>query len=561
MFLIRLVEYAESQPAIAPTLYAPTPIGWVIDLDSQGKPLGVVNLHTTPAKGRPQPLIKHAPALGNLRTSGIAPQLFCDNGGYVLGITPQGKKANRIQEQHEAFKQLVKQCAAKVGRPEVQAVAQFYDCHFGKLTLPQDYDPAENITFRVDMQWVIDLPEVQAFWIEYAKKEHELEGGDMECLVCGQPKPTTRRHLVPIKGLPGGQPSGTSLISANEDAFESFGLKEGFVSPICLECSELAAKALNHLIADPNTHLTLGGVVYCFWTRQAQTFNPVSFLSQPDPEDVKRLISSVRTGASAAVQAPDFYAVALSANSSRVVVRSYVELTVAEVEANIRRWFQNQSLLASSQGDDKPLGVFALAKSLFRESKDIPDHVPETLIRCAITGAPLPLSLLEMAVRRCRVEQGVSYERAKLIKLILSSHGSHNPPLKEAMTMLNRDWNDPAYKCGRLLAVVERIQSAAIGNPNATLTDKYYGSASTTPASVFGVLLRQTQNHLSKLRKQNEGLAIWLEREMMNAMPDRLPKTLSLEAQGLFALGYYHQRSEFFKPKSESKEVSNDDDH
>ncbi len=306
MFLIRLVEYAKSQPAIAPTLYAPTPIGWVIDLDSQGKPLGVVNLHTTPAKGRPQPLIKHAPALGNLRTSGIAPQLFCDNGGYVLGITPQGKKVSRIKDQHEAFKQLVNQCAAKVGRPEVQAVAQFYDCHFGKLTLPQDYDPAENITFRVDMQWVIDLPEVQAFWIEYAKKEHELEGGVMQCLVCGQPKPTTRRHLVPIKGLPGGQPSGTSLISANEDAFESFGLKEGFVSPICLECSELAAKALNHLIADPNTHLTLGGVVYCFWTRQAQTFNPVSFLSQPDPEDVKRLISSVRTGASAAVQRARF---------------------------------------------------------------------------------------------------------------------------------------------------------------------------------------------------------------------------------------------------------------
>lgn len=559
MFLMRLVEYAKSQPAIAPTLYAPTPIGWVIDLDSSGKPLGVVNLHTNGTKRHPQSLIKHAPALGNLRTSGIAPQLFCDNGGYVLGITPQGKKANRIQDQHKAFKELVKRCAETVNnRPEVQAVEQFYERHFTQLTLPEDYDPANNITFRVDGQWVIDLPEVHEFWVEHAKKEHELEGDVMQCLVCGAMKPTARRHLIPIKGIPGGQSSGTSLVSANEEAFESFGLEEGFVSPICLECSELAAKALNYLIEDPSTHLTLGGVVYCFWTRAPQAFNPVSFLSQPDPEDVKRLISSVRTGASAAVQAPDFYAVALSANSARLVVRSYVELTVAEVEANICHWFQNQSLLASPQGDDKPLGVFPLAKSLFRESKDIPDHVPETLIRCALTETPLPLSLLEGAIRRNRQEQTVSYERAKLIKLILSSH---NPQMKEAMRMLHREWNDPAYKCGRLLAVIERIQSAAIGNPNATLTDKYYGSASTAPASVFGVLLRQTQTHLSKLRKQNEGLAIWLEREMMNAVPDRLPKTLSLEAQGRFALGYYHQRSEFFKPKTESEEVSNDDDH
>ncbi|GIV06580.1 MAG: hypothetical protein KatS3mg016_2155 [Fimbriimonadales bacterium] len=120
---------------------------------------------------------------------------------------------------------------------------------------------------------------------------------------------------------------------------------------------------MNHLIESDNTHLTIGGVVYCFWTRQAQAFNPVSFLSQPAPADVKRLIDSVRTGASAAVQAPDFYAVALSANSSRVVVRSYVELTVAEVEANIRRWFQNQSLIAYPDGEDKPLGVFKLATS------------------------------------------------------------------------------------------------------------------------------------------------------------------------------------------------------
>jgi CRISPR-associated protein Csd1 len=117
----------------------------------------------------------------------------------------------------------------------------------------------------------------------------------------------------------------------------------------------------------------------------------------------------------------------------------------------------------------------------------------------------------------------------------------------------------PAYKCGRLLAVIERIQRAAIGDPNATLTDRYYGSASTTPASVFGVLLRMTQPHLSKLRKQNQGQAIALERALQDAMPDHFPTTLSQTEQGLFALGYYHQRREFFTPRNTAANLTADE--
>ena len=124
------------------------------------------------------------------------------------------------------------------------------------------------------------------------------------------------------------------------------------------------------------------------------------------------------------------------------------------------------------------------------------------------------------------------------------------------MTHTSEIQSHPAYKCGRLLAVIERIQSAAIGNPNATLTDRYYGSASTTPASVFGVLVRMAQPHLSKLRKQREGQAIALERALHDAMPDQFPTTLSLTEQGLFALGYYHQRREFFTPRNTTTQTT-----
>ncbi len=556
MLLQGLVEYSH-RLQLPPSLYAPVQIHRLIDLRLDGAPLGMVDLREGEGK-RKQGKLYPAPSLGNLRTSKIAPVLLCDNGGYVLGKVAEGKKSERVQEQHQAFKQLVQECAKRLKLPEVQAVAAFYENHFSALAIPDDYDAAENVTFRVNGQWLIDLPQVAKFWAEYAARTHEITGEPAECMVCGEVKPATRIHLVPTKGIPGGQSSGMALISVNSDAFESYGLKSGFVSPLCLDCSERALKALDVLIRDERTHLTISNLVYCFWTRQESEFSIVRMLSDPDPNAVKHLLESVKTGRpSAPLNEPDFYAVALSPNSARVVVRSYLELTVPEVQRNLAQWFEWQRLRRDPESGDTPLGVFRLAMSLYRESKDIPPHVPETLVRSAFTGAPLPNFLLQAAVQRNRAEQGVRYERAKLIKAVLVSQETQ---LKEALTMLNRELNDPAYKCGRLLAVIERIQGAAIGNPNATLTDKYYGSASTAPASVFGVLLRMTQLHLSKLRKQSEGRAVWLERELHDAMPDHFPTTLSLKEQGLFALGYYHQRSEFFKPKSDAIEEGNDDE-
>lgn len=558
MLLQRLVEYSQ-RLALPPSLYAPTQIHRLIDLDFNGKPQGMIDLREGEGKQKKGKLYP-APALGNLRTVKIAPILFCDNGGYVLGKVAQGKKSERVQEQHEAFKALIYECAQAVPRPEVRAVANFYAQHFHTLHIPEDYDPTENITFRVGQQWLIDLPEVQRFWREYAAKAHQITGEPAQCMVCAERKPATRIHLVPTKGIPGGQSSGMALISVNSDAFESYGLTSGFVSPLCLDCSERALKALDALIRNEQTHLTLGNLVYCFWTRAEKSdFNPARLLDTPDPNTVKHLLERVLEGQSVPrVRESDFYAVALSANSARVVVRSYLELTVPEVQRHLAQWFEWQRLVQYPQGEDLPLGVFRLAVSLYRESKDMPPSVPEVLVRSAFTGVPLPDGLLQLAIQRNRAERGVRYERAKLIKAVLASQ---NPDYKEALTMLNRDLNDPAYKCGRLLAVIERIQGVAINNPNATLTDKYYGSASTAPASVFGVLLRMTQPHLSKLRKQSEGLAIWFERELHNAMPDCFPTTLSLKEQGLFALGYYHQRSEFFKSKPESQQEVNSDEN
>lgn len=560
MFLQRLAEYSDriERP---PSLYAPMPIHWLIVIDENGKPLNMTSLIRDGDRKRGGE-VRFAPSLGNLRTSGIAPLLLADNGGYVLGKVAKKKKDKRVQDCHKAFKELIRECADEIQLPEVEAIRKFYDEHFSELKIPDDFDPADNITFRVNECWVIDLPEVREFWLKWAMCKYELLGAERCCLVCGQTKPVLRRLPWAIKGVPRGQSSGTAgtaLISANSDAFSSYGLKETFVSPICFDCAERAVSALNALLQDDRTHLIIGDVVYCFWTREPCEFDVVNLLSQPTPEMVQRLLESVRTGQPAAIEAQDFYAAALSANNARVVVRSYWESTLPSIQRNLARWFEWQQL-HRADGSDQPLTVSRLAASLYHKPNAIKPGVVETLVRCALTGAPLPEHLLFLAVKRNCAEQKVPYERAKLIKAVLASRtvssasegrtGIETEP-KEVLTMLNRNLNDPAYKCGRLLAVIEAIQSRAIGNPSQTVTDRYYGSASSTPASIFGTLLRLAQVHLNKLRKENQ--AAFLERELHDAMPDQFPATLTLRQQGLFALGYFHQRAEMYKPRQRTE--------
>lgn len=563
MLLQRLVEYA-NRVGLPPSGFTKADVHWFVHIDYSGMPLVTASLEredTSPKgkkKRRGEPKI--VPTIRRSSDAAEMPALLADKPVYLFGerFIPEDPFAETYRQ---SFVRLIEECAIKTQIPELEAVRQFYANFFDQADIPPEIRPEDRVTFRVGETFPIELPEVQRFWADKFVKMRRLvdeEGRSVEqmCLVCGAVKPVLRRHF-PVKGLPAKQPP--VLVSINKEAFESYNLKEGYSAPMCLECSERAVQALNTLIESGDNHLTLGNLVYCFWTRTESEFTPISFLDDPDPDAVKSLLESVKTGKlSAPVSEPNFYAVALSPNSARVVVRSYLELTVPEVQRNLAQWFEWQRLMRDPVSGDTPLGVFRLAVSLYREAKDMPPRVPETLMRCAFTGAPLPNSLLQVAVQRNRAEQGVRYERAKLIKAVLASQDTQ---LKEALTMLNRELNDPAYKCGRLLAVIERIQGAALNNPNATLTDKYYGSASTAPASVFGVLLRMTQPHLSKLRKQREGVAIWLERELHNAMPDRFPATLSLKEQGLFALGYYHQRSEFFKPKSDATEEGNDDEN
>ncbi len=560
--LPRLSEYADRLTDIAPVGYLETPIRYVVDLDREGRFLGITDqAQGTSARERRGKQIL-APTV--VRTVGVKAKLLADIGEYALGIARDPAKQARVDRAHGAFAELVRECADATGEPTVAAVRSFLDA--GVVIgdqLPADFDPGAVVTFRVDGVLPIDLPSVRAFWARYTEGGgEETEAGEVsrnlaQCLVCGQIKPPVKVLAYKWKGIPGGQTSGLALISANAPAFESYGLKQSLIAPTCAECGERFSKAANALLADDSTRLRIGPLAYIFWTREPTGFSFATLFSDPKSEDVRALLDAARSGrqAAAAIDPTPFYAATFSASGARVVVRDWLDTTVGEAQRHLARYFILQRIVGQDGAEAEPLKLVALAGATVRELKDLTPQTPRTLLRVALGGGPLPQWLLFEAVRRCRAEGRVTRAQAALIKMVLLSERERQEGRDSVAEseLVQRDPanRDPAYLCGRLLAVLEATQRAALGDVNATIVDRYFGTASSAPASVFGRLIRGTQSHLSKLRRdpRKRGAYHALQGRLMDIMNMEtglrsFPPTLDLGKQGLFALGYYHQRAD-----------------
>jgi CRISPR-associated protein Csd1 len=226
------------------------------------------------------------------------------------------------------------------------------------------------------------------------------------------------------------------------------------------------------------------------------------------------------------------------------VVRDWIDTTVGEAQRHVSRWFERQAVVGSFGERPRPLGLFALAAATVRDAnKDLAPPTPRLLLRAALMGTPLPTSLLHQAVRRNRADQGVTRQRAALIKLVLRSQERETE--EDSMVQLNPDEPRAAYQCGRLLAILEQAQRLAIPGVKASIVDRYYGTASSAPGSVFPTLLRGAQAHLGKLERDRPSAWGALQRRLEEILGRvrTFPRTLTLEDQGLFALGYYHQRA------------------
>jgi len=479
------------------------------------------------------------------RTVGISAQLFCDIAPYTLGLPREGKGEKREHRCHEAYMELLRECAEVTEDPNVKAVLRFLENDpLEQLQLPEEMDRSGNIIFRVNGRNPAELPVVKRFWSRrYVDKDARI----MQCLLCGQIEPVLLSLPKSVKGVPGAQASGAAIISANESAYESYGLKRSLIAPICLDCAESMTKGLNRLLRQEDHHLRFSTGVYVFWTREKEGWSPVGFLERPAPEDVRALLHSVYDTKRPPIQDTALYAAFLTGSGGRVQVRDWLDTTVSQVKRHLARWFQAQRIVGAWGEEPEPLGVYSLAGATVRDLKDLPPNVLRQLVKTALTGRPLPQGLLYGALHRARAQQTMHRNQASLIKLVLSMRRQETIISREedSMTDLDLSNREPAYLCGRLLAEIEAAQRAAIPGAKATVIDRFYGTASTAPASVFGNLLRGTQAHLGKLKRDRPGAYGGIQRRLEEIMAglESFPRTLSLDQQALFVLGYYHQRA------------------
>lgn len=600
MILTKLYELSqrkseESDKIVVPSMYNRVPIRWLIEIDAQGNLKGFSGPLDDANKKRKG----HEYIVPNLiKTSGIKPNLLADNGEYVLGLVREGGDVKKVAARHQQFKNLVILCAEKTQDPAVFAVSQFLNNWNPEQEVPSELDPKDNITFAVRCAGQDNIipasaaenwTAIQEFWANYTA------GADspiMTCLVTGKEAPVDARLPVKIKGIPNGQTAGTSLVSANAAPFMSYGLENSLTSPISREAGEGFGKALNDLISSPDSHLRCDPVMYVFWTKEPVSPSIGLSYKRDQPKTIKTFLQSAKRGELNAIGSKQnrFYALSLTASGGRTVVRNWLEVPIPEAAAALERWFDAQEIV-DSFGKPKPIdnyysSTYRLASAMYRDaSSEMEASALCDFNEVALQGGKLGLRWLAKVVKRCAIEpnptfnskvvESTIFERAALIKLILTTQmqtNEANPmadlqelnldPQFEGYQEADRPIVKAAYQLGRLLAQLDNLQKAALGDVNTTLIDRYYSAAAATPGKVFGELLKDSQAHFRKLRVTKPGtyeaLQQKLEEVLCKIPADKWPNTLTMQQQGLFSLGYYHQRA-FNRKQAIDRKAENDE--
>jgi CRISPR-associated protein Csd1 len=563
VLLTALYELSQRQSSTKiPSMYGTVKIRWLIPIDQNGKLRGSFIDLKGEEKNEQRGKSLVVPDL--VRSSGIKPKLLADNGEYVLGLSKDGSLGgDKTAKRHREFKELVHVCAVETKEPVVAAVDRFL-MSFQPWDLPQDLDAADNYTFQVTGENGSVIPAdananltgIQDFWAAHTASD---DRPIMNCLVTGRAVPVEQRIPGKIKGVPGGQSSGTALVSANSSAFCAYGLENSLTSPISRDAAEGFTNSLNSLIASKANRVYLGSILCVFWTKYGINIPVYDLLAEDQSTDVKNLINSCLSGNPEFVNDDEFYLLNLSGSGGRTVVRNFITESIPALQRNLSRWFAAMLITDEFGGyAEKPyFSVKRFFAATFRDPTKELNAYGGIFFNVALNGGTLPLDLLAQVLARARIEKSFSHTRSALIKLILVT-GKH---IKIDMIELQEpqfesEIDNFSYNWGRLFAQMENVQRAALPNINSTVTDKFFAAAMVNPGRVFGQLVRYSQAHLRKLRVSKPEVYISLQRqveEIVEILPTEIPIRLSTKQQGIFAMGYYQQRAANRKAAIEMK--------
>ncbi|MEW9532876.1 type I-C CRISPR-associated protein Cas8c/Csd1 [Microbispora sp. NPDC049125] len=555
MLIRQLAVHARE--GLPPPNYRNRSVRWAIDLDADGRARGgrLVDLSSAEAKAGAlldTPYVQRS-GIGSL------PFLLTDTLQYVLGMPKDDsdKQVADARRRARDFAELVHRWAKD--EPLAAPMVAFLQRGVSsQIEIPVEAKPSDVVAIRTDQGWLHALPSAATAWGQIVRERKSSAGGQGICLSCGYLAPLLDTIPEPVKpgAIPvaGGRGRDAQLVSINKTAQGRGGITQLGNTPICDTCGGQAMSVLNALLADPHHRYRGSDSVLVWWLRRPAPVSLLGAVRDAQPNDVDAFIEQVRlppARRAAWLDGNAFYAMTLSANQSRVVIRDWIDVPLIETFKRVDAWFTDHAICDMWTDGPQHVALWRLVAALGRYGKQgyVRDTAPKSaerdLMAAALRGTRPPAYLLAGLIHRVRADNRVDLPRAALLRLLLIRAV---PAMKDVLVdRLNLDTDDPAYLCGRMFAVLEDIQRTALDNINTTIGDKFFGAAMGRPLPVLTMLRKNATGHLRRLRGNSKKAAgIALDRrldEIAQKFTTEIPPTLDLSGQGRFVLGYHQQRA------------------
>lgn len=581
MILQALVNHYEQLAAkgrLETTGWQNAKVSFALRLDANGELRAIEDIREETQRGKKSvwvPQVLQVPEQVK-RSSGVSSNFLCDNAAYMLGVDSKGKP-ERARTCFEACAHRHHEILDGVSHPAARAILRFFDTWDAAraaehpLVVPLLKElAAANLVFQFGLDYAHEVPEIRSAW--QRAYDTAPEGAQtMRCLVTGEMTEIARLHPS-IKGVQDASTMGASLVSFNASAFESYAHDggQGLNAPVGKYAAFAYGAALNHLLADRDHRMHLGDMTIVFWAEDAEEAYADLFsamlgndqrMENRDLLDVMRkLATGQRVNWEDVPLHPEnsFYILGLAPNSARLSVRFFLRDSFGAFAARMTAHHQRMEIVRPRNDPWETIPVFMMLRETVNpnaSSKDASPRLAGEVLRAILGGGRYPSTLYQQVELRIRAEHEVTRGKAAIIKAYLlknTPEGAMKDIVSEvAQVKLNEETRYAPYVLGRMFAVLEGIQEAANPGINTTIRDRYFNSACCTPAVVFPVLIRLAQAHLKKM---DGGLSAYMNRQLqalMGMLDEAYPGRLNLSDQGIFQLGYYHQRQKRYEKKEE----------
>lgn len=553
-------------------------ISYMIELREDGTIKQIIPLKQQVERGKKKIWISQMICVPEMvtRSSGVSANFLCDNAKYFVGIDSTGTN-KRVKDCFEAAKEKHLTILKNTEGTMAKAICKYFETWDPRKAKENDIvneywdelNEGGNLIFGMCDKYAQEDQSIKEAWNSYRGTAEEGEIGT--CLVTGKKGKIARIHRG-IKGIPGAQSSGAALVSFNAPAFESYGKEQSYNAPVGKYAEFAYTTALNYLLNQKEYTFKIGDSMIVCWAESAEEKYQKTFFSMLNPQrdnqrELKKVFGNLEKNEWVDIEDiklnPDqkFYILGLAPNAARLFVRFFYQNTFGNIIKNIEKHYKRMEIVRPSWEDRAYLGINEMLSETINmksKNKTAISNMATMVLKAILSNDKYPASLYTDTMIRIRAEQGkVTCGRAAIVKAVLIQNYKWKEG--EISMALNDESKEQAYVLGRVFAVLESIQREANPGINSTIRDRYFNSACATPALIFPVLMKLKNSHISKLERENPGKKRWYEARLteilgkieMSEITDGFPKNLSLEEQGKFILGYYHQVQKLYEKKED----------